>query len=438
MAMTPGGEEVIYEVECTIDPEIVADFDAWLPGHVRAVTACAGFTGAEIQSPASAPGESPVRRTQYRLQDAAALQRYLEQDAPRMRADAAARFADKVSFTRRVLRPATTEAPQAEAAITCQNCGSAVSDKYCPECGQAGHMHLMTIGDVTHDVVHSVLHLDSRVWRTLQSLILKPGELTNEFIAGRRQRYLPPFRLYLIISVGFFALSAVLPDAHLVRVNSAGEAIVAPVTLDLPEQTEVEVRQQIEELAADPATPQAVRDVAEKLRRPQDAATDDFSVKVGWPWLDGLLEEAAGKLRQGQDGGKRLSEAFLANAPKLMFVFLPLMAAAALLFYWKPRRLYAEHLVLFLHAHAFLFLWLAIAALVRTVASLELPLIDLLRFVNFALFLYVPWYVYRAMRVVYGNGRALTAFKFVMLSGIYFVLLGMTMLVGIVYSMLAL
>jgi hypothetical protein len=224
----------------------------------------------------------------------------------------------------------------------------------------------------------------------------------------------------------------------LVRVNSAGEAIVAPVTLDLPEQTEVEVRQQIEELAADPATPQAVRDVAEKLRRPQDAATDDFSVKVGWPWLDGLLEEAAGKLRQGQDGGKRLSEAFLANAPKLMFVFLPLMAAAALLFYWKPRRLYAEHLVLFLHAHAFLFLWLAIAALVRTVASLELPLIDLLRFVNFALFLYVPWYVYRAMRVVYGNGRALTAFKFVMLSGIYFVLLGMTMLVGIVYSMLAL
>ena len=39
-----------------------------------------------------------------------------------------------------------------------------------------------------------------------------------------------------------------------------------------------------------------------------------------------------------------------------MFLFLPLMAAVALLFYWRPRRLYAEHLVLFLHNHAFTFL----------------------------------------------------------------------------------
>src|SRR4030095_2641940 len=47
------------------------------------------------------------------------------------------------------------------------------------------------------------------------------------------------------------------------------------------------------------------------------------------------------------DGGKRFAERFAATAPKLMFLFLPLMAGVALLFYWKPPRVYTAHLVLF-------------------------------------------------------------------------------------------
>ena len=59
-------------------------------------------------------------------------------------------------------------------------------------------------------------------------------------------------------------------------------------------------------------------------------------------------------------GGRHFAERFAATAPKLMFVFLPLMAGVALLFYWRPRRsLYAEHLVVFLHNHAFTFLLIA-------------------------------------------------------------------------------
>ena len=42
---------LIYEVECLLDPDIVADYDAWLPGHVRDVRACPGFLGAGIEAP---------------------------------------------------------------------------------------------------------------------------------------------------------------------------------------------------------------------------------------------------------------------------------------------------------------------------------------------------------------------------------------------------
>jgi hypothetical protein len=121
-----------------------------------------------------------------------------------------------------------------------------------------------------------------------------------------------------------------------------------------------------------------------------------------------------------------------------MFIFLPLIAAVALLFYWRPRRLYAEHLVFFLHAHAFLFLGLSIDHLCRAAinhaALLEAPV----GIAMAGLALYQCYYPYRAMRVVYRDGRALTLVKFALLSVAYFTLLGATMAAGIVYSILTL
>jgi hypothetical protein len=78
-------------------------------------------------------------------------------------------------------------------------------------------VHVLSRKEVAGDVTHSLLHLDSRVWRTVRLLVRKPGELTREFIAGRHQQYIPPFRLYLAISILFFALTALLPDTDSFR-----------------------------------------------------------------------------------------------------------------------------------------------------------------------------------------------------------------------------
>ena len=60
------------------------------------------------------------------------------------------------------------------------------------------------------------------MWQTLQLLVARPGQLTREFIAERHQQYLPPFRLYLVISLFFFALSALLPDSTSHQPGRAG------------------------------------------------------------------------------------------------------------------------------------------------------------------------------------------------------------------------
>ena len=439
MTETAAGE-VIYEVEARVDPSIVGEFDAWLPGHVREVIACQGFTGAEMQRPV---GETPageiLRRTQYRVGSMAALERYLEQDAPRLRADGTARFGEKVVFSRRLFTPSGVPLPLPEEPVTCRNCGAPVPGRFCAECGQSRDIHVLSMNEVAGDVTHSLLHLDSRVWRTLKTLVLKPGLLTNEFIAGKHQLYLPPFRLYLVISVLFFTLSAVLPESSIMTVNppeadpatAAGEP--APADADVV----------LEQIVADPDTPAAVRDAiaGRAAAETGSGAPIDFSLGARFAWLEGTLERAAENIRR--DRGKHLGEVMLANAPKFMFVFLPLIAAMALLFYWRPRRLYAEHLVFFLHTHALLFLALGAIQLVDSLPGWIAPRAPAVADVvdgasGLALVAYVPWYLFRAMRVVYGNGRALTAFKFLAISLLYFVLLGVTFAAGMIYSILSL
>ena len=53
--------------------------------------------------------------------------------------------------------------------------------------------------------------MDGKIVQTLKVLVTKPGMLTKEFLEGRRARYISPFRLYLTISVVFFALARVAP-----------------------------------------------------------------------------------------------------------------------------------------------------------------------------------------------------------------------------------
>lgn len=96
---------VIYEVNLDVDAEIAADYRAWLDAHVRDMLALPGFTDArvfEVVEPPATPGRIHFC-AHYALRDAAALDAYLLDHAPRMRAQGAARFGDRFRASRRVL-----------------------------------------------------------------------------------------------------------------------------------------------------------------------------------------------------------------------------------------------------------------------------------------------------------------------------------------------
>src|SRR3984893_14536926 len=86
----------------------------------------------------------------------------------------------------------------------CENCGAQLSGKYCAQCGQPAIDYRRSFRHVIVDVLDSFLNWDSKVFATIGLLIVRPWQLTNEFVAGKRVRYLHPLRLYLLASILFF------------------------------------------------------------------------------------------------------------------------------------------------------------------------------------------------------------------------------------------
>ena len=94
------------------------------------------------------------------------------------------------------------------APVHCKNCGAVLLDRFCGNCSQAADVHVPSTVELVHELMEGLTHSDSRLWRTLKYLWIKPGRLTQEFVAGRRVAYLPPFRLYLLLSVIFFLIAS--------------------------------------------------------------------------------------------------------------------------------------------------------------------------------------------------------------------------------------
>jgi Protein of unknown function (DUF3667) len=280
---------------------------------------------------------------------------------------------------------------------------------YCAACGQHAHESARNVGALFHDAVHVITHADSRFWQTLYTLLLRPGRLTQEYFAERRARYLPPVRVYLVLSLLFFAL--VPFDPH-----SASHSVAIPA-----------------KQGAGPVDGKAVR-------APTNPAifnvefSDCDNIESSFKWLETPLRQACE--RNVASGGAPIQAAFTANVPKMMFVFLPMIALVMLLLYWQPRRLYVEHLVFFLHTHAAMFL---ILLLIRPLdwAATSLPALrGVGGFLQFGAGVFAAWYVFRAMRVYYGQRRWLTFMKFIVVGAMYSIFLAITLLATLIVSAL--
>src|ERR1051325_10210967 len=90
------------------------------------------------------------------------------------------------------------------AARKCPDCGMESTGTYCPNCGEMMEPRTLRIRHYFRDVIAEFLAFDSKFLHTIPALLLKPGFLAKEFVAGRRKRYLSPMRLHIIIGILLF------------------------------------------------------------------------------------------------------------------------------------------------------------------------------------------------------------------------------------------
>lgn len=86
----------------------------------------------------------------------------------------------------------------------CQNCNCTLQGEYCGNCGQRDISLDRPILVLLRDLLKETFEVDGKAFRTIRTMLFRPGELTREFLAGRRRYYTSPLRLYLVISVVFF------------------------------------------------------------------------------------------------------------------------------------------------------------------------------------------------------------------------------------------
>jgi len=120
------------------------------------------------------------------------------------------------------------EQPKEPEQQQCKNCHTPLSGPFCHQCGQPDRSIIRFFGTLIHELLEDIISIDSRAARTLFALLFKPGFLTKEYVAGRRFRYVPPLRLFLLTSIFCIFFIWVLnktTDTHQVQIN--GENIVA-------------------------------------------------------------------------------------------------------------------------------------------------------------------------------------------------------------------
>ena len=88
----------------------------------------------------------------------------------------------------------------------CPECETPLTGKYCHACGEKPpDSHDLSLKHFIEHGIHELTHFDSKIFRTLKTLIFAPGALTADYLAGRKKRYVPPLRLFLVIfAISFF------------------------------------------------------------------------------------------------------------------------------------------------------------------------------------------------------------------------------------------
>ncbi len=340
----------------------------------------------------------------------------------------------------------------------CENCAAPLQGHWCAQCGQPAIDYRRSFRYVIADLLDEFLNWDSKFFTTIALLIVKPWRLTNEFLDGKRVRYVHPLRLYLLASILFFFAVNYGTKGLKIDATKFPQEKRAEVAAALAgKQSEIEAELSKENLT--PEERQKVQKALDYLTKPASSATttptseqtpsptalpdatptteaggqtygpvndrpfvvfDDAKSTTSFEsWLEGRAKEKMGE--HGTKMGLFISTLF-SNLPYMMLCCIPLFALVLKVLYIRRRIFYIDHLIYALHIHTFLYV---------AVMFIVLATIGLTRFAPGAIagwliaLLWIAFVtqIFLSIRYVYRQGWFLSIFKFLFGGFVYLIVL---------------
>ena len=340
----------------------------------------------------------------------------------------------------------------------CENCGAELQGHWCAKCGQPAIEYRRSFRHVVADLLNEFLNWDSKFFTTIALLILKPWRLTNEFLAGKRVRYVNPLRLYLLASILFFF--AVNYGAKGIRIDPTKfpeekRAKVAAAIADKRGEIEAELRkdnltpeqrQKVQKAldylakstssatttstpketpsptsaaSASPTAESSQKTYGPVGERPFVAFDDAKSTTPFERWIEGRAKEKMGE--HGTKMGLFISTLF-SNLPYMMLCCIPLFALVLKLLYIRGRIFYIDHLIYALHIHSFFYAGIMLIVL-ATIGVTRFGPGAIAGWLIALLWIAFVTQIFLSIRYVYRQGWFFSIFKFIFGGFVYLMVL---------------
>ena len=277
-----------------------------------------------------------------------------------------------------------------------------VEERYCPNCGQLAASFHRPIASLVGETISDTFTFDGRLARTLPVLLFRPGRLTKNYTAGKRARYVPPFRLFLIASLVFYlALFALVPPGQYINID---------------DETREEITQSIRE-GQDVAVGEIPETARERLQRA------NIEVNASDEWFRQDIENQVVAVLENPDQFSAQLEDWL---PRLSILLVPMtILSLCILHIWRRKLYVYDHAIHALHLHS----WVYVTGAFFMSAGSYLP--DIFLWAYLFWFLY---YVWRSLAVAGSAGAFMSGIRFFLLLISWTVCITLIMIATVIVS----
>ncbi len=328
---------------------------------------------------------------------------------------------------------------------TCLNCGHLVEERFCPHCGQENIQPKQPFYYLFTHFIEDFTHYDGQFWKTIKYLLFRPGKLSKEYLAGKRQSFVAPVKLYIFISfITFF-----LPSLFVSSEEEPGKSEEYTLNRADVEKANKEkfakildsINKQNKEILI---KPEVINDLKVTKVNGNDIETDALGeTKDGKLTILGaknmkqfdslyakntkqqsvfnFMRPIAKKVFHLQEQGlnkaqifDKFSDTVVHTLPKALFIYLPVFAFFLWIFHNKKKWWFFDNGIFTLHYFSFLLLGILILIFVSDLLSL-LPDYSIFNILNILVYtaaiVYMLLYFFIAHHRVYENSRSISVIK---------------------------